>query len=379
MMPLDLSPYRSEFAGPSVGTEQELLGVRIGRKASGGSEIADVVSGGQVLVQITTDIGGGGDAPFGYLGYTMEIKTSPTEVTDVAGWELRRGAIREVIAAIADMVLVKGGSFTGGKLGAYDLVVHNGDHVVYGADTLSTGVSGSSRHATFGLPFALLGTEHAALVSKAGWYEDWSEEFDLIEGSSPWVDRDRSLRVYNYLRSVLTRLARLTSDYSLAVHDLYDLKGFTGNLYDSAIKNRWGVLPRTSPWVAIELLAKSDRERIRPTLLKCPSRVTDPVIWSAAVSHITQHRSLAGHTPKAPTYTEEELPGTLFEFRTGIPFAFKHAFVLVDDELGGFDGEPPPPRPNAPQEQGDLHSVIKGRRQSTEIFEDSDSDDSSFD
>ncbi|RLK58916.1 actin cross-linking domain-containing toxin [Actinokineospora cianjurensis] len=378
MMPLDLSPYRTEFTGPSVGTEQEFLGVRIGRKSAGGSGIADVVSHGQVLVQITTDIGGGGDAPFGYLGYTMEIKTSPTEVTDVAGWESRRSAIREVIAAIAIMVQVKGGAFTAGKLGEFDLVVHNSDHVVYGSDTLSTGVSGSSRHATFGLPFALLGTEHAALVTKAGWYQDWSEEFDLIEGTG-WVDRDRSLGVYNYLRSVLTRLAELTADYSLAVHGLHELKGFTGNLYDSAIKNRWGVLPRTSPWVAIELLATSDRDRIRPTLLKRPSRIDDPVIWSAAVSHITQHRSLAGHTPTAPTYTEQDLPGTLFEFRSAIPFAFRHAFVLVDDEIGGFDGEPPLPRPNATQDQLDLHNVIKGRRRSDEDFEDSDSDDNSFD
>ncbi|GAA2996045.1 actin cross-linking domain-containing toxin [Actinokineospora diospyrosa] len=357
--PLD---YRTSFAGPSVGTEQEFLGVRLGKARLGGSLIAEVVSDGALLVQITTDIGGGEDAPEGYLGYTMEIKTSPTEVGDEDGWGLRTTAIRSVLAAIAE--LVKSGSdtrsLTSGKLDDFDLVVHNAEHVFYKTDSWSSGVTSSSRHATYGLPFADLGTTApgAQLVQKAHWYRDWSEEFDLITGT--WVARDRALATYNYLRSVLIQLAELTTRYSLAVHNLGELKGNTGNLYDSPVKNAWGTLPRTAPLLAIGLLPEGDRERVKTALRARPGSVTDTQVWTAVVWHIFQSLTLAGHTPAQPTYATSK-PGTLFEFRSGIPVAFKHAFVLIEGEAGGFAGEVQEAKTKKPVDD-DLQSKIKALR-----------------
>ncbi|GAA3035263.1 actin cross-linking domain-containing toxin [Actinokineospora globicatena] len=337
--------YRVSFAGPSVGTEQEFRGVRFGKKKDDDrSLIAEVVDQNELLLQVTTDIGGREDEVVGYREYTMEIKTSPTEVTDVVGWGKRTDAIRALIDRIATLVSGENGrgTFATGALGAFDLAVHNPDHLVYRSDEFSVGVSGSSRHATVGMPFADLGTDEvgARLVREAHWYLDWAKEFDEIPGDV-WIDRDRSLAAYNYVRSVLVNLAELTNRFSLAVHDLFELKKFSGNLYDSAVKNTWGVLPRTSPWTAVKLLAQGDRERLRSTLLAQPESVLDKEIWAAVVAHVTRDLALAGHTPTAPTYTNQDLPGTLFEFRKAIPVEFKHAFVLVANESGGFAGEQP--------------------------------------
>ncbi|MBM7774998.1 hypothetical protein JOD54_005202 [Actinokineospora baliensis] len=373
--PLD---YRTTFTGPSVGTEQEFLGVRLGKAGSGGSLIAEVVADGRLLVQVTTDIGGGEDAPEGYLGYTMELKTSPTEVADEDGWAARTAAIRAVVKAIGSMV--KSGSdtraFSSGKLEDFDLVVHNTEHVVYKTDSWSSGVSGSSRHATYGLPFADLGTTSAGaqLVQKAHWYLDWSEEFDLITG--PWVARDRALATYNYLRSVLVQLAALTTKHSLAVHNLGELRGYTGNLYDSSVKNSWGTLPRTAPLLAIGLLPQADQERVKTALRARPSRVTDTQVWTAVVWHIFQSLTLAGHTPAQPTYATGR-PGTLFEFRSGIPVDFKHAFVLVEGEAGGFAGEVQEAKGDKKPLSDDLQSKIKALRPPGSDDSDDEEDESS--
>ncbi len=368
--------YRTKFAGPSVGTEQEFLGVRVGKKANGGSLLAEVVKDGELLVQVTTDIGGGGDAPEGYRGYTLELKTSPTEVSDDGGWSRRTNAVKEVLNAIGQFVLSKDDcSFTTGDLGEFEVVVHNSDHVVY-KDSSSSGVTRSSKHATYGLPFAHLGTDEsgAELVRAAGWYREWSVEFDKITGE--WADENRARAVFYYLRSVLLKLTDLTSSYSLAVHNLKELKGFTGNLYDSHVKNKWGVLPRTAPWRAFDLLSIGDQKLLKPTLVARPNEVTDQAIWTAAVWHIVQGLDLAGHAPTPPVFTEVELPGTLFEFRSSIPVTFKHAFVVLEGESVGFAGDKPTKVNIDPSDTVNILRVsLKPPYQEDSDSDDSDSDD----
>ena len=77
------SQYRTKFASVSFGTEQELKGVFIEMAGPNLPDvIAEVSKGGNVLVEITKDLA---DPP-GTNRHVVELRTTPTELSDGNGW-----------------------------------------------------------------------------------------------------------------------------------------------------------------------------------------------------------------------------------------------------------------------------------------------------
>src|SRR5690349_21661950 len=91
--------FRTEFTGPSFGTEQELTGVRIIRHRDAGRRIGEVLRNGKELVIVTTDMVHN-ELPGDYLECTLELVTTPTEATDKDGWVNRVAAIDMIVTQI---------------------------------------------------------------------------------------------------------------------------------------------------------------------------------------------------------------------------------------------------------------------------------------
>jgi hypothetical protein len=119
--------YRTDFTGPSLGTEEELDGARIKMpiKASNMVGLIKHTTSGQVLVLITRDLPRSLGTVEGT--YTIELRTTPTEATDTVGWERRRRALQVAIWAINDNL---GKPLENDVYKTYKTEITNGNHVI---------------------------------------------------------------------------------------------------------------------------------------------------------------------------------------------------------------------------------------------------------
>ncbi|GAA1249548.1 hypothetical protein GCM10009665_45420 [Kitasatospora nipponensis] len=341
--------YRTEFAGSSLGTEQELIGVKVAKARNTDSHIAEVLdNAGHLLLEVTTDIGG--QQSFrGYYDYTLEMKAAPTEVADQQGWAARRRAFRAVVELFDAAADAGGTPLTSRALGEeFQLVVRNQEHLVH--SDFGHGVSGSSDQVTLGIRAQDVGSdlgEAGLMAAGAFWYDREIGSELPVEGL---IDAVGSRTVYSYVMSVLRFLASLIRENELSFDGAPE--SYRKNLYDSDIKNRWSVLPRTPPWDLLDILAATDSTAVKVAIAKTPPPPgIDPTIWKAARQHINTRQSLAGHDQPTPLIAGGQ--GALFEFRSSVPPAFGHALHGAEHQAAAPQGQAP---------SADFAEVMRQRR-----------------
>ncbi|MGQ0838576.1 hypothetical protein [Actinokineospora sp.] len=144
--------FDTAFTSASLGTEQELSGVRVVLKDPPHRMVGKVVKNGVPLLAITKDMSQGlvGN---GYESFTLEIVTTPTEGSDLLGWIDRIEAfdllVPEIVAACQ-----AGGALSAMVLGdSYELVITLPNHLIVKDPAASgIGVAGSDRQGTLGVP-----------------------------------------------------------------------------------------------------------------------------------------------------------------------------------------------------------------------------------
>ncbi len=266
-------------------------------------------NGDEHVLEITTDIGGSEVYRGSLCDYTMEVKATPTEIGDAAGWSARRRALDALVVSM-NSAGTYGGKLQAGDAGpGFQVVVRNARHWFHlESDHL---IAGSSDQATVGLP--------AEDIGKATLLHDHARWFSAAHGADldtagPWVDVALAKALYSLVISAITQLALLIESDKLAIEGM-PKDQYTTNPYDSSIKNKWGVLPRTPPYAALDVLSDGDKREVKRLIREhpVPQGVTARA-WAAARGHITARSDLAGHQVPAPTIDGK--PGALFEFRT---------------------------------------------------------------
>jgi hypothetical protein len=369
-------PYRpglrTSFTGISVGTEQELGDVKISKEKNGSAHIAIVRVRtdreqyglfGEALLEVTTDIGGATHHTGDLYDYTLEIKATPTEMAEPAPGQGpaaahatqgdRVDAFKELAARINAM-----GSL-GGRLLPTDagpscyVDISNSVHLIR-LDESGRDMSGGGSQITVGLATADLlqnspkpGEPQTAssailgLIRRAPWYQPQLEAelvppaatgpsappspASLSSSSSPpapapdskatattsYDNPEGASKAFAYLVSIISFLAEL----------LQETQEKGGQLYDSAIKNKWQILPRTKPWDILNELTPADRAKVQQAIRE--HRLSGSPAWDQARDHVTSGRDLAGHPAPRPAIQAAGEPqprlGSLFEFRDGPP------------------------------------------------------------
>ncbi|MGW6565263.1 eCIS core domain-containing protein [Streptomyces sp. NPDC054975] len=342
--------YRSEFDSASVGTEQELSGVRMAKKKNASSQIAEIWHGKELLLEITTDIGG--QEAFGAAGffdYTLEMKATPAEYENAAAWGLRQRAFRHAVERFNALAREPGGGALVaekfGEEGEFELKVNIADHKVH-ATFDRGGVSGSSDQVTLGIAAEDVGTdtEMAKLVATgARWYRSDAGGPLTAELGEP----EKAQRVYSYIVSAMTHLAELVERNKLYMDGLAP-EVYRNNLFDSPVKNSWGVLPRTPPWDMLNILAAGDRAAVQQAIRQYVPPGISEAVWNAAKAHIITKQSLAGHDQRTPKIGGKQ--GALFEFRSAVPYELRDAIHRVDGSEWPSSGDRQAPLPEIPEE-----------------------------
>jgi hypothetical protein len=307
------SQYRTEFRSISFGTEQELSGVFIDMPRPNLPDIIAVVSkGGNVLVEITKDLA----VPQYSSRHVVELRTTPTELSDDSGWFDRLQALWVAVSYVESTrtaplqgdeyegyittVHVGGASFTGGK------AVPGGNQATAGipVNELGSGMSdeelvGGKLHGHLQLPWYVHSfTDNASIRAK-----------------------EREERIaFALIMSAILKLANIWESDEEYVGKV--------NLLD--IKNAWGVRPRTSPAKLFGVYDTDDELEDAVIDFQLPDKQPDDwgrlalkvpslEIWQKARQHIVEGRPMGGH--QAPDVVIEKVQGQperalLFEHRT---------------------------------------------------------------
>ena len=202
--------YVTAFTGPSLGTEEELSGVRVKMHREKSRLIGKVSKNGVPLVLITRDMIKQRLAK-GYREYTIGLRTTPCEIPvnqNDASWEDRRRALQVAIWAIENK---KDYPLVSEEWNGFDTVIFNSDHS-FVWETSSQVITGSDRQATFGVPAIELvqaNQAHRGIGQlhphvQLSWYLD---QFTMDKAVAQFATPGRV--AYAFLMSAALKLARL--------------------------------------------------------------------------------------------------------------------------------------------------------------------------
>lgn len=311
--------YRTAFAGPSLGTEEELAGATIRMRYTDNRLIGTVLKDGDPLVLITRDmqikkLDGH------YRQYTIELRTTPTELPAQAdqpgaAWENRRRALQVAIWAIdakTNYPLVSE------EWGGFTTVIRNSEHTFIKQSSV---ITGSDKQSTFGIPAAEIvaasqqnratGQLHPHVT--VGWYQD---QFTADQAAAQLAVPEKV--AYAFLKSAAAKLVSLPRDKA----ETY--------LFRSDVKNAWNVRPRTPP---VKILAAFPGDRQKAVLqafaASSPPGSVSMQEWAKYTGWITDARPLGGHAPLDTTINGA--PAMLFEYRTGDPARYPYAFWKLEE------------------------------------------------
>jgi hypothetical protein len=306
--------YEDDFDGYSLGTEEELHGPAI-RVAANAPKLVAVVRHNhseKVLVEVTKDL------PIeGTKSYTIELRTTPTELTNLDGWAQRRKALVHAIAAVDR-----------GTLACEDwdfchMEIRNQDYTI--TPPPDKEVKKTGRQATIGLPIGEIGVDRTAAQLGRGevheyltlpWYR---HEFGTNDDLTAFSETECIL--FALMQSAALKLAQIVHTNGTRIA--------TGSAKDA-----WEVRPRTPPRKLFDSSIESVQfialDVLRSMNVPPASRAGEPVPsaenWGLARDHIADGRSLGGSY--LPDCLVNNQSAALFEYRipTGIPAAFDHAF-----------------------------------------------------
>jgi hypothetical protein len=378
--------FRTDFTGPSIGTEQELTGVRIFRHRDASRRIAEVLKNGKELVIVTTDMVHAKLAD-DYLECTLELVTTPTEATDKDGWVSRIAAMEMVVGEIelAARRTATGGALLAKKLdNEYELRIFNPHHRIANATPYGTAtVTGSDRQGTVGVPADQLlqpfqpsnsrlplaqglpapqwypdgavhhapanlstqGAQAYALIKSAIW-----EFLNILSNNAPagaaimlagrlvqvaaraQLLADQAKRQSSPMQADTAALAE--SNQKLALEALLAARKSMAELIITPDwKNSWRPLPRTPVVNLLELLSAAEAKRVREALQALTIPGLNEHVLAAAKKHILDGESLGGHRLPVPTINHRK--GFLVEYRSGVPEFFNDHFLYIATERKG--------------------------------------------
>jgi len=313
--------YDDDFDDYSLGTEEELYGPAITVAAAAPKLIAVVRNNrtGKALVEVTKDL-----QIEGTKTYTIELRTTPAELTNADGWWQRRKALVHAIAAVDRRTLA---------CDDWDfcrMEIRNPDYTI--TPSPDKEVKKTGRQATIGLPIGEIGAGRTAAQLNGGalhahltlpWYRHDFEGNTDLTGFSP------AERIFfALLQSAALKLAQIVQTYGKYIA--------TG-----PAKDAWEVRPRTPPrklfgsssegvqYIALDVLRSMDTPPA--------SRLGEPVpcvqSWVVARDHIAAGSGLGGS--RLPDCLVNNQSVALFEYRKpeGIPAAFGHAFWNKDERF----------------------------------------------
>jgi len=306
--------YDDDFDDYSLGTEEELHGPAITVAAAAPKLIAVVrhKGTGKVLVEVTKDL-----SIKGTNGYTIELRTTPTGLTNADGWWQRRKALVHAIAA------VDRGTLTCDDWDFCQMQIRNPDYVI--TTSPSKQVKQTGRQATIGLPVSEIGAGRTPAQFGRGelhanltlpWYRhEFAGNPDLTSFSAT------EQILFALMQSAALKLAQIVQAQGPQIG--------TGSAKDA-----WEVRPRTPPRKLFDSSGGGVR-LIALDVLRCmetppASRLgeTEPSVqnWVKARDYIVDGSGLGGSY--LPDCLVNDQLAALFEYRIpmGIPAAFGHAF-----------------------------------------------------
>jgi len=333
--------YRTKFAGPSMGTEEELSNTRIAMpvKASNMAGLVRYKASGEVLVLITRDIEVSKLSDT-HADYAVELRTTPAElrivspkVGELDAWELRRRALQIAIWGIENR---KGKALAADEYGGFQTEITVTDQLVSAVPP--GGITEAGKQSTVGVPASAIGVGITAAQRAYGtvhplltlpWYKG---RFALDPAASGFSEREKI--GYALVMSAVFHLADIWTRYP-------------GGLNRLEAKNEWLVRPRTAPVTIIDTF---EVEHVQPAMAavhaaKLPGWASEEVSaktlnlmtasWGYARDHILLGRPMGGHPP--PASTINGAPAMLFEYRTApsdLPYAFWLNGELTPSDFG---------------------------------------------
>jgi hypothetical protein len=307
---LSYEQYSTEFVDTSLGTEEELSDTTIRTALGAGQLIGYVQKYGEPLVQITKDLQVAEDHAYGE--YTIELRTTPTELIDEGDWKARRRALQVAIWAIE--VRHGGKALASETWRGYETVIINTDHQIMKVP--NGGVARAGRQSTVGVPAAGIGAG-ASLQDRAvgrlcshvalPWYRD---EFTADQAVATLPARQQI--GYALVMSAIQQLATIWLDYPGALSLLN-------------AKNAWTVRPRTPPVRILHTFDQDELDTALNAILNRPAPSEKLATqWEAARAHIVEGRPMGGHP--LPDSAINGQQAMLFEYRTAPYEEYPHAF-----------------------------------------------------
>lgn len=312
------------YSGPTIGVEQEIASgqkVVIRDENARKGPLGVVKKGDEVLVEFTADIGSFLDE------YTIELKTTPTTKNAGAGTGLPEGIVdRQAAMKVMVGAILRAGAREGpvvpGTYGEYTIEIKKPNHRIRLAGR-ATSADPADEQVRFA-DQASMGVKTSDLGIGGN-----SEEVRLILSNAPWFDRslesqldsqgltnaEQAKTVYALVASAIKFLHTIVeSSDKVRVNEEGEIRG---DLYNSSIKDKWGVLPRTPVWDWIKSLARADQGAVKGKLRSTYDK--DPT--KAAFKHIANSQDLAGHPVPASTIGGAQ--ASVFEFRAAVPDSLK--------------------------------------------------------
>lgn len=347
--PFQLEGFKNEFDSNSIGTEQELVGVKVFMSENARQRIGIIKLNDITLMEVTKDMSVGPPTFFPPPRqtvikdnwYTIEIVGHPYEIEDQAAKEDYKATFNHLVSAIEtaaiNNVALESQAFANGA----ELDIKNPNHIIKPKGDLDefAKVSSTSNQATVGVPMNSIGTGEngGEMIEEAVWYDASFKQIVLSDESiSPKEDPNhQAANAFAYVASVIKKLVQLQHQFKIYLEGA--VEPFEKGLTDPAVKNSWGLLPRTHVITVFDDLEPDIRRKLYSLVDKLTfgSEYNETNV-TACINHIKTKQDLAGHAiKKLPTIDNEK--AHLFEYREPslMPDSLQDAFWEPDPTREG--------------------------------------------
>jgi hypothetical protein len=298
--------YQNEFTGPSIGVEQEASKYRVICNRVYRGIIAEIKSreSNEVLILITTDMGNEEN------GYTLEIITTPIEMSNAKGLNFRKAAITYFFTYLQMTSDIDTVSLTESENEQFILKPMRPPGTIRikkESDFLNF-----SNQITLGVETKKM--EQILIENSAMWFEKGKY-------SDTKIENDIAKILYNYTICILLNLAEIFSNNTEDV-----------DIYKPEIKNAWNILPRTPPIKAINsVLGDEDKKLVKTCISKFNKPDNFTHIKESAFKKAKE--CIFDGTPLAKTSLEGKISGehsSVFEIRSPNPSWDKYLWDSIE-------------------------------------------------
>lgn len=328
--------FGKEFDSASFGHESELRGFVVAMPEGTGRVFAFVkrVDTGDPLIMVTKDMSNGAyRAPEGmpqvagkWNTHTVELVSYPGRIGDDAGAKLGDDAANFLLDTFKKQL--NDANHQPMKVvtspdGRFELHITNHKHVIAGGNGLGLDDVGSvhmpptGQQITVGVKAADFGSgasNELRLLADNPWYKAEFRNDSALAAIKGGLDDPAAVEgSYAYLKSIMTFTGKQVEKHGIAIGEYPGGVPHRG-LTDPAVKNDWGVLPRTQPKVVLETLTNADRLATLKLLRDLPTPAGGhDFAWTQVKAYILGGGEVAGHGINDAVIAGEK--ALLFEFR----------------------------------------------------------------